>query len=74
MSTSVATPIVQPLTTELSANQVGQQQFDRIADRLGPGGVLVVPDVLATAGGVTASYSEQVQSNTGTGKQAQGWV
>ena len=39
-------PIVQPLTTELSANQVGQQQFDRIADRLGlDRGVLVVPDV-----------------------------
>ena len=32
-----------------------------LADR----GVLVVPDVLANAGGVTASYFEQVQSNTG---------
>jgi glutamate dehydrogenase (NAD(P)+) len=28
-------------------------------------GILVVPDVLANAGGVTASYFEQVQSNTG---------
>jgi glutamate dehydrogenase (NAD(P)+) len=27
--------------------------------------VIVVPDVLANAGGVTASYFEQVQSNTG---------
>ena len=32
-----------------------------LADR----GILVVPDVLANAGGVTASYFEQVQSNTG---------
>jgi glutamate dehydrogenase len=28
-------------------------------------GILVVPDVLANGGGVTASYFEQVQSNTG---------
>ena len=28
-------------------------------------GIVVVPDVLANAGGVTASYFEQVQSNTG---------
>ena len=28
-------------------------------------GILVVPDVVANAGGVTASYLEQVQSNTG---------
>ena len=32
-----------------------------LADR----GILVVPDVVANAGGVTASYFEQVQSNTG---------
>jgi glutamate dehydrogenase len=32
-----------------------------LADR----GVIVVPDVLANAGGVTASYFEQVQGNTG---------
>jgi glutamate dehydrogenase/leucine dehydrogenase len=31
-----------------------------LADR----GILVVPDVVANAGGVTASYFEQVQSNT----------
>jgi hypothetical protein len=34
VSTSVATPIVHP-TAPLSANQIAQQQFDRIADRLG---------------------------------------
>src|SRR6185503_12230659 len=27
--------------------------------------IMVIPDVLANAGGVTASYFEQVQSNTG---------
>jgi glutamate dehydrogenase (NAD(P)+) len=32
---------------------------------LGRRKILVVPDVLANAGGVTASYFEQVQSNTG---------
>ena len=32
-----------------------------LADR----GVLVVPDVVANAGGVTTSYFEQVQGNTG---------
>ena len=35
MRTSVATPIAQPASTPLSANQIAQQQFDRIADRLG---------------------------------------
>ena len=29
-------------------------------------GITVIPDVLANAGGVTCSYFEQVQSNTGT--------
>jgi glutamate dehydrogenase (NAD(P)+) len=34
VSTSVATPLVHP-KTPLSAHQIAQQQFDRIADRLG---------------------------------------
>jgi glutamate dehydrogenase (NAD(P)+) len=34
--------------------------------RLDDRGITVIPDVLANAGGVTCSYFEQVQSNTGT--------
>jgi glutamate dehydrogenase (NAD(P)+) len=47
-----------------AANGPTVPEADRVLDRRG---VLVVPDILANAGGVTASYFEWVQSRQGMG-------
>ncbi|MBX4199287.1 Glu/Leu/Phe/Val dehydrogenase [Candidatus Saccharibacteria bacterium] len=49
------------IVLELANGPVSQQAYDKLTER----GVMIVPDIVANAGGVTVSYLEWVQNKNG---------